>query len=189
MAKMILICGPQAVGKMTVGQQLAKITKLKFMHNHETIDLPLRFFDYNSEPRRRLTDSFREQIITEVAKSNLEGMIFTLVFAFDSEDDWNWVNHVKDIFESNDGEFYLVELETTLEERLARNKTENRLKEKPTKRDIEFSEKDILSSIDKYRMNSYPGEVESHYKNYIRIDNTNLSPEKTAKIIKEKFNL
>ena len=44
MAKFVLICGPQAVGKMTVGQELAKITQLKFMHNHETIDLPLKIF-------------------------------------------------------------------------------------------------------------------------------------------------
>ena len=46
MAKFVLICGPQAVGKMTVGQELAKLTGLKFMHNHETIDLPLKFFEF-----------------------------------------------------------------------------------------------------------------------------------------------
>ena len=37
--KFILIFGPQAVGKMTVGQELAKITNLKLFHNHMTIDL------------------------------------------------------------------------------------------------------------------------------------------------------
>lgn len=189
MAKMILICGPQAVGKMTVGQELAKITNLKFMHNHETIDLPLRFFSFKSEQRRRLTDLFREEIMTEVAKSDLEGMIFTLIWVFDSQDDWDWVDKVKDIFENNGGEFYVVELETNLEERIRRNKTEHRLNEKPTKRDLEFSEKDLLSSVEKYRMNSNPGEVEEKYKRYLRIDNTNLSPEETAKLIKDKFKL
>ena len=59
MAKFVLICGPQAVGKMTVGQELSKITDLKFMHNHETIDLLLKFFDWKSESRRKLTDLFR----------------------------------------------------------------------------------------------------------------------------------
>ena len=53
MAKFVLICGPQAVGKMTVGQELSKITDFKFMHNHETIDLPLRFFPFKSEQRRK----------------------------------------------------------------------------------------------------------------------------------------
>ncbi|HDR7606865.1 TPA: hypothetical protein QCX41_004389 [Bacillus mycoides] len=37
--KFILIFGPQAVGKMTVGQELAKLTDLKNFHNHMTIDL------------------------------------------------------------------------------------------------------------------------------------------------------
>jgi shikimate kinase len=32
--KFVLIFGPQAVGKMTVGQELAKITGLKLFHNH-----------------------------------------------------------------------------------------------------------------------------------------------------------
>ena len=42
--KLVLIFGPQAVGKMTVGQELAKITGLKLFHNHMTIDLVSNFF-------------------------------------------------------------------------------------------------------------------------------------------------
>ena len=41
--------------------------------------------------------------------------------------------------------------------------------------------------MEKYRLNSKNGEIKR--ENYIRIDNTNLSPEETAKIIKEKFDL
>ena len=36
MAKLIVIMGPQAVGKMTVGQELVKMTGLKLFHNHVT---------------------------------------------------------------------------------------------------------------------------------------------------------
>lgn len=43
--KFVLIFGPQAVGKMTVGQELAKSTELKLFHNHMTIDLVGNFFD------------------------------------------------------------------------------------------------------------------------------------------------
>ena len=176
MAKFVLICGPQAVGKMTVGQELAKLTGLKFMHNHETI-----------EQRERLTDLFRFSIFEEVAKSDLKGMIFTLMWAFERQEDWDWVQRIKDIYDKENGEFYVVELETTLEERLKRNKTENRLKNKPTKRDLEFSEKELLKSVDKHRLNSYEGEVK--YENYIKINNTNISAKNTAKIIQEKFKL
>ena len=172
---------------ITLGQELAKTTGLKFMHNHETIDLPLKFFEFKSEQRERLTDLFRFSIFEEVAKSDLKGMIFTLMWAFERQEDWDWVQRIKDIYDKENGEFYVVELETTLEERLKRNKTENRLKNKPTKRDLEFSEKELLKSVDKHRLNSYEGEVK--YENYIKINNTNISAEDTAKIIQEKFKL
>ena len=187
MAKFVLICGPQAVGKMTVGQELAKITDLKFMHNHETIDLPLKFFDYKSEQRRRLTDLFRFAIFEEVAKSDLKGMIFTLMWCFEREEDFEWVDKIRKIYEKENGQFYIVELEADVEERLKRNKTENRLNHKPTKRDLEFSEKELLKSIEKHRLNSYEGEIKD--KNYIKINNTNITAEETAKIIKDRFKL
>lgn len=37
--KFVLITGPQTVGKMTVGQELSKITVLKLLHNHMTIEV------------------------------------------------------------------------------------------------------------------------------------------------------
>ena len=40
MMDFVIIFGPQAVGKMTVGEELAKKTRLKLFHNHMTIDLP-----------------------------------------------------------------------------------------------------------------------------------------------------
>ena len=46
--KLIIIFGPPAVGKMTVGYELAKITGLRLFHNHMTIDLVLNFFDLES---------------------------------------------------------------------------------------------------------------------------------------------
>lgn len=187
MAKFVLICGPQAVGKMTVGQELAKITDLKFMHNHETIDLPLKFFDYKSEQRRRLTDLFRFAIFEEVAKSDLKGMIFTLMWCFERKKDFEEVDKIRKIYEKENGQFYIVELEADVEERLKRNKTENRLNHKPTKRDLEFSEKELLKSMEKHRLNSYEGEIKD--KNYIKINNTNITAEETAKIIKDRFKL
>lgn len=187
MAKLVLIIGPQAVGKMTVGQELEKITELKFMHNHETLELPARIFGWGSDSRHKLTNLFRTAIFEEMAKSDLEGLIFTLVFAFDNKDEWEWLEKTKKIFENNGGEIFIVELETDIEERIKRNRTENRLNNKPSKRNIEFTEKEIVEDTQKYRLNSMDGEVKE--KNYIKINNTNLTAESVAKIIKEKFNL
>ena len=41
--------------------------------------------------------------------------------------------------------------------------------------------------MEKFRINSYSGEIKE--KNYLKINNTNISAEKVAKMKKEKFNL
>lgn len=186
--KLVTIIGPQAVGKMTVGQELEKITGLKLFHNHMTIELVSPFFNYGSEQGKKLVHSFRMQIFEEVAKSDLEGLIFTWIWAFDEgKPEEDYYNKIREIFVKHGAEIYLVELEADLEERVRRNETENRLANKRTKRNIEKSRKDLLKGVEKHRLNSLPGEIKE--KNYLRIDNTNLSAKEVAKLIKEKFKL
>lgn len=57
----------------------------------------------------------------------------------------------------------------------------------PTKRNIQWSEQELLNSVNKYRLNSKEGEIKQ--KNYLRINNTNLSEENVAKMIKDEFKL
>lgn len=78
--RLVVIFGPQAVGKMTVGQELEKITGLKLFHNHMTIDLVSQFFNYGTDTGKRLVRLFRQEIFEEVAKSDLEGIIFTYLW-------------------------------------------------------------------------------------------------------------
>ncbi len=70
MKRFILIFGPPAVGKMTVGFALAKRTGLKLFHNHMTIELVLNFFGWG-DPHFRLSGEFRRRIFEEVASSDL----------------------------------------------------------------------------------------------------------------------
>ena len=86
--KLVIIFGPQAMGKMTVGQELEKITKLKLFHNHMTIELVSPFFSYGTPQGKRLVSLFRQEIFEEVAKSDLPGLIFTFVWALDAESRW-----------------------------------------------------------------------------------------------------
>ena len=126
--KFIIITGPQAVGKMTVGQELVKITNLKLLHNHMTIEVLTKIFDYNKEIFRKLNEEFRIRINAKI---------------------------------------HIVELEADLKERLKRNKMGNRLLNKPSKRNLEWSEKDLLKSVKKYRFNSKENEIKE--KNYLRL--------------------
>ena len=185
--KFILLFGPQAVGKMTVGQELEKISDLKLFHNHMTIELVHPFFEYGSEQGNRLVNLFRQEIFNEVSKSQLYGMIFTYVWAFDQQEDWDYVDEICEIFESKGAEVYFVELEANVEERLNRNKSPHRLEHKATKRDIAWSEQELQDSMKMYRLNSNVGEIKKD--NYIRINNTELSAKEVANMIKETYQL
>lgn len=184
--KFVLIFGPQAVGKMTVGQELEQITELKLFHNHMTIELLEPYFSFSPE-MWRLSTLFRTEIFKAVAESEQEGLIFTYVWAFDQQDDWDYVDKICEIFESKGGSIYFVELEADFDERLERNKSPHRLEHKPTKRNVVWSENELKETMKKYRLNSNEGEIKK--ENYIKINNTNLSAVEVAKIISDRFNL
>lgn len=180
--KLLFMIGNAAVGKMTVGQELAKITGLKLFHNHMTIEPVLEIFGrYNSEAIMRL----RQVIFEEFARTDNYGMIFTYMWAFDRQTDWDYVEHVKDIFKPYGTEFYYVELVASQETRLKRNVTENRLSKKASKRNIEISNQRLISDDTQYRLESLDEEVP--FENYIKIGNADLAPDVVARMIKERF--
>lgn len=184
---LVIIFGPQAVGKMTVGHELEKITDLKLFHNHMTIELVQPFFNYGTSEGKRLVRLFRNEILGAVAKSDLPGLIFTIIWEFDSKSDWDYIQEISNLFSENEKQVYLVELEADKNVRVERNRTEHRLLHKPTKRDIEWSESNLLRAESEVRMNSREGEIKS--EEYVRINNTHLSPDHVAKIIQDRFAL
>lgn len=184
--KFVLIFGPQAVGKMTVGHELEQMTGLKLFHNHMTIELLAPYFGFSRE-MWRLANQFRRDIFEAAAESDLYGMIFTYVWGFDLQSDWDYVESISKIFEDKGGEVYWVELEADLEERIERNKTPHRLAHKPTKRDVARSEEDLKQTMVKHRLNSMEGEIKR--ANYIKINNTNKTAREVAEMIMDRFSL
>ena len=80
-----------------------------------------------------------------------------------------------------------MELVAPLEVRLQRNGTENRLRNKPSTRNVELSNQRVIEEERDFRMESLPGEVK--FDNYLRVDNSNLTAEEAAKLIQEHFGL
>ncbi len=182
--KLLFLFGNAAVGKMTVGQELMKITDLRLFHNHMTIEPVLEVFGtFDSNVILRLREVFFE----EFAKSDRYGMIFTFMWALDQQADWDIVEHIKSIFAPYGTEFYYVELVSSLETRLERNRTENRLLHKASKRDIASSDSRLLADNQNYRFESLDGEIP--FANYMKIDNTSISATEAARMIKDHFNL
>jgi len=183
--KFIVIFGPPAVGKMSVGRELAKLTGFKLFHNHMTIELALNFFEFGHPSFGRLIGEFRRTVFEEVAASELPGLIFTFVWALDLESEKNFIDSTCEIFRDKGAEVYFVELEAELSERLKRNESESRLSEKPSKRDVQTSKEKLLEHDKTYRMNSNGDFFYTH--NYLKLNNTHLSAHDAARKIVETF--
>jgi shikimate kinase len=185
--KFIVIFGPPAVGKMSVGHELSKLTGLKLFHNHMSIDLALNFFDFGQPPFHRLVSEFRRQVFEEVAASELPGLIFTFVWALDLDTEKEFIEQSCEIFRARGAEIYFVELEADLSERLKRNESEFRLSQKAPKRDLEHSRQRLLEDCTNYKLNS-DGDF-FYQENYLKIENTNLSAYDAARKIIDTFKL
>ena len=182
--KLVFLIGNSAVGKMTVGQEFAKITDLRLFHNHMAIEPVIEIFGYFNG---KVINKLRDVIFEEFAASDHYGLIFTYMWAFDQKSDWDYVEHVRNIFRKNNADVYYVELVSPQSIRLQRNTSENRLKYKASKQDIETSNQRLINDDKKYRCVSNQDEIQ--FDNYIKIDNSNLSAELVAKMIKEHFAL
>lgn len=185
--KLIIIFGPHAVGKMTIGQELEKITKLKLFHNHMTIDIVSELFENMPEERKRLTELFRKEIFEVYSNSNEYGIIFTFMWALDQKEDWEYINNLEKMFKSKGADVYYVELEADYDIRIKRNTTENRLLNKPSKRNLERSKNLFINIENNHRLNSFSNEIKK--ENYIKINNTYMEPSEVAKIILDRFKI
>lgn len=174
----IVIFGPPAVGKMAVGREIEAATGLRLFHNHVAIEPVLPFFTFGTEPFVRLVDGFRRRMFEEVAQSNLPGMIFTFVWDLNSQADTDFMEHACSVFAQQGHRIAFVELSASIEQRLIRNRSADRLREKPSKRDVERSEQHLFINSSQYKLNS-DGPLPLAFP-HLRIDNTELSANAAA---------
>ena len=186
MANLIVICGPQAVGKMTVAESVRDKIKYNLMTNHDSIEIADKIFGFATPAQREFSAFFREKAFELAIKHDVD-LLFTYVCAFDQLKEREYLTSLASVFESNGGNFYFVELYADIETRLARNVTPHRIERKPSKRDVEWSKSNLLKDAQNYRLNSMPDEI--WFENHLKIDNTNLSPDEVADIIINTFKL
>jgi hypothetical protein len=182
---LIIIFGPAAVGKTTVGYELQKITGFRLFHNHMILEPIYNFFGFGDEQLMRLTGEFRNRLFEEFGKSQLPGIIFTYVWALDEQEDHDEILKYINSMNVDINDVLFIELEADQNVRINRNKSEFRLKEKKSKNNIKESENFLIQSEKVYQLNSnndffYP---DQHFK----INNTDKNPEKVAQMIKEEL--
>jgi hypothetical protein len=190
--ELVIIFGPPAVGKMTVGHELCKLTGFKLLHNHMTVEPIKDIFEFGTPPFVRLVSEFRRRIIEEAADSGLPGLVLTFVWGLDLDSEAEAVRSQVDVVESRGGRARLVELYAARDERLRRNLTEFRKSQKRSLKDTDFSQRILLELDEKYVMNtSGASRTRAHEvleeREHLRIDNTDLPAEDVAAMIASQF--
>ena len=181
----VFIIGAPASGKMTIGQELSKLTGATLFFNHQPIDFALEIYQDFTEEMWEFVRSVNFSFLETSARYH-RSVILTDVLDFSNQYQLMYLKQIQDLLNDYHQEILFVELETSLEERLRRNQTENRLKHKPLKRHIEISEREILETAETLQLNSQDQPNELHH--YFKINNTNLSAEEAAKQIQDKMN-
>lgn len=115
----VVIYGPPASGKLTIAQQLSKVTKLKLFHNHLTVDLLLSVFEFGSPAFVDLREQIWLSVMLEAIDAKI-GLIFT--FAPERTVSEGFLNLLIQEATSCGADVRLVELvcsEAKIEQRLA----------------------------------------------------------------------
>ena len=175
--------GNGRLGMMVYGGPVEERVQL----NEETFWSGWEYPEYDSPETKAHLGEMRELIFRNFAASDNYGMIFTMMMDFDLPSEWAYLEHIREIFAPYGTEFYYVELIAPQAIRLQRNATENRLKHKPSKRDLAFSNQRVIEDDRNHRCVSHEGEIK--FDNYLRIENSDKPADVVARMIQERFGL
>lgn len=186
---LIFIFGPPAVGKMTVGHELAVLTGYKLFHNHLSIEPLLPIFDRRSESFARISGEIRHCVIEEAVTADLTGLIFTYVWALDDPGEKAHVDGLLAPVINSGARLDFVELFADQETRLAREGTEFRTSQKPSKRDVGASQAFLRRADDAYQLNTRHATDFPYPDRLLRIDNSELAADVVARQVGEAFGI
>jgi hypothetical protein len=189
--RLLVIFGPPSVGKMTVGRAIAARSGFRLFHNHAVLEPLLEVFEFGTPPFIRLLGEFRRRLITEAAECGLD-LILTFMWPLELEEDANELSDYIRPYVDAGAVVSFVELFADLDTRLERNRTEHRLSEKRSKRDVVWSDGNVRD-LEQHVMNTGPGDgaaatpgerlLAAH--RHLRLDNTDLSADRAAELVLE----
>ena len=177
--KLIFIYGPPASGKLTIAQELVKLTEFNLYHNHLAVDLVESLFDRNKYKQFffSLIADVNLFMLSKAATQNIPGVVMTSCYIHPDEE--GFINQLINTITKHQGEVYFIQItcdEAALKKRVI---AESR------KKFGKLRDPDTLISF--LREKNLRHKIE-HDQN-LSINNTNLSARKVAQRIKEHFDL
>lgn len=181
--KLVLIYGPPGAGKLTVAQELQKVTSFKLLHNHLVTDLCETIFEFGTPTRADLNLSIRSTVVEVAAKNGVNGIIFTLsYYAGPQMERANYaMGHFVALMKRIGGEACFVRLSCDQEELEKRVVSPSRIGTKKVTDIAKF--KKIL------REELPCAEIPRNIAESLHIDNTSVSPQDAAIMIQKAYQL
>jgi hypothetical protein len=184
--ELLVLFGPPAVGKMTVGRAICAASDFRLFHNHHTIEPLHEIFGQQSPAFRTLNGEFRRRVIEEAAANGVR-LVFTTVWNLAGEGDADYLRTLVAPYADRGLPVRFVELYADLDTRLVRNGTEQRLAHKPSKRDREWSDANVreleASTMNTDPADPQPGDAVIAELPHLRLDNTDLAPDEVARVV------
>ncbi len=187
--ELLLVTGPPAVGKMTVGRALCARSDFRLFHNHHTIEPLIEVFGHGTPAFDVLNEEFRRRVVEEAARSGTR-LVFTFVWAVDLEEDAAIVRALVRPYLDAGLPVSVLELTADLDTRLARNTGADRVAAKPSKADLVWSDAHVREIEQRWRMGTDPArasvadavvaEVTATGGGHLRLDNDGLTADEAA---------
>lgn len=171
MAKLALLYGPPAVGKLTVAKELKKLTGFKLFDNHQILDVINKIF--GQPERKELGYKIRKMIVEQAALEKIDLIVTGVVqnhnrFLYES---------MVDAYKNNGGNAYMVHL--TADKNILLDRVEDE-----SRRNKFNNKADLQAFIDKY-----PELFDKLGEEDLAIDTSSISPNDVAQKIVDHFKL
>lgn len=175
---LVILYGPPAVGKLTVGTELARLTGFKLFHNHLTIDAVRSLFERGTPPFKQTLRQIRVDLFETAAKHQLSGLVFTFVH-YNSPDQHAFFERAIERLRPYDGELLFVQLTCAVHERRQRVTNEDRSRHGKIN-DLEtFEHVQTTKTLD----------ARVPFEPNVTFDTTNTSPLQVAQQIQAHYHL
>lgn len=167
---LIFIYGPPAAGKLTIAEELMKVTGYKLLDNNAANKAALGVFPFGTRPFNRIVGALRLSIYREAAQHNLD-LITTFVYASDMDD--GYVKSVIDEVTASGGSVKFVRVTCPIDKLLSRVENKSRMQRG------KLMDPDMLKEL------LSKGDLESKipFVESLDIDSSKHSPEEAARLI------
>jgi gluconate kinase len=173
--KLVFIYGVPGTGKLTVAQEISRLTGLRLFHNHLTVDLAASLFQHGTVEYLDYVRHLRLEAFERASQANVD-LVFTFWYSSISGPS---VEQYKNMIEANGGEVLFVHLHcrpAILEQRVSN----------PSRQPGKISNVQQLREAFAQYPTSF---VDTIPGTHLEIDNSDLEPEVVAEQIVVFFGL